>query len=83
MAITGEDALTENDKLYLKFADEFEKHFINQGNEDRGIDDSLSIGWALLSTLPKSELTRLSRDHIDKYYGSTMDDFWGAAKQSL
>ncbi|UCH26488.1 MAG: V-type ATP synthase subunit B [Trueperaceae bacterium] len=83
VAITGEDALTENDKLYLKFADEFEKHFINQGNEDRGIDDSLSIGWALLSTLPKSELTRLSRDHIDKYYGSTMDDFWGAAKQSL
>jgi V/A-type H+-transporting ATPase subunit B len=83
VAITGEDALTENDKLYLKFADEFEKHFIDQGSEDRGIDDSLSIGWALLSALPKSELTRLSRDHIDKYYGSTMDDFWGTAKQSL
>ena len=82
VAITGEDALSENDKLYLKFADDFEKHFINQGSEDRGIEESLDIAWAILSTLPKSELTRLSRDQIDKYYGATMDELWGAAQEA-
>ena len=82
VAITGEDALSENDKLYLKFADDFEKHFINQGSEDRGIEDSLDIAWAILSTLPKSELTRLSRDQIDKYYGATMDELWGTAQEA-
>jgi len=83
VAITGEDALTENDKLYLQFANDFEKYFINQGNADRGIEESLQIGWALLSTLPKSELTRLSRDSIDKYYGAKMEEFWGSAKQGV
>jgi len=77
VAITGEDALSENDKLYLKFADEFEGKFINQGSEDRSIEDSLDIAWTILSTLPKSELTRLSRDQIDKYYGAKMDELWG------
>lgn len=79
VAITGEDALSENDKLYLKFADEFEKNFINQGSADRSIDESLNIAWTTLSMLPKSELTRLSRDQIDKYYGAKMDELWGAA----
>ena len=81
VAITGEDALSENDKLYLKFADEFEKNFINQGSENRSIEDSLSIAWAILSQLPKSELTRLSNDQIDKYYGAKMDELWGAARR--
>jgi V/A-type H+-transporting ATPase subunit B len=80
VAITGEDALSENDKLYLKFADEFEKRFINQGSEDRSIDDSLDLAWGILSLLPKSELTRLSRDQIDKYYGAKMDELWGAGR---
>lgn len=80
VAITGEDALSENDKLYLKFADAFEKHFINQGSEDRSIEQSLDIAWSILSMLPKSELTRLSRDQIDKYYGAKMDELWGARK---
>src|SRR5690606_23919470 len=79
--ITGEDALSETDKLYLKFADEFEKRFINQGQENRAIDDSLNTAWSILSLLPKSELTRLSRDQIDKYYGAKMDELWGAAKK--
>ncbi len=81
VAITGEDALSENDKLYLKFADEFEKRFINQGSENRTIEESLSIAWAILSQLPKSELTRLSNDQIDKYYGAKMDELWGAARR--
>ena len=79
VAITGEDALSETDKLYLKFADEFEKRFINQGSENRAIDDSLNIAWSLLSMMPKSELTRLSNDQIDKYYGAKMEEMWGAA----
>jgi V/A-type H+-transporting ATPase subunit B len=83
VAITGEDALTETDKMYLKFADDFEKNFINQGTADRTIDDSLDIGWATLSHLPQSELTRLSRDQIDKYYGAKMEELWGAAKRGI
>ena len=78
VAITGEDALSENDKLYLKFADEFEKRFINQGNEDRSIEESLNIAWTTLSLLPKSELTRLSREQVDNYYGAKMEEMWGA-----
>ena len=79
VAITGEDALSETDKLYLNFADEFERQFINQGSENRSIDDSLTIAWNILSALPKSELTRLSNDQIDKYYGAKMEEMWGAA----
>jgi V/A-type H+/Na+-transporting ATPase subunit B len=79
VAITGEDALSDNDKLYLKFADEFERLFVNQGSENRTIDDSLTIAWDTLSKLPKSELTRLANDQIDKYYGAKMDELWGAA----
>lgn len=80
VAITGEDALSDTDKLYLGFADEFEKHFIAQGTANRTIDESLDIAWAVLSKLPESELTRLSRDQIDKYYGAKMDDLWGSAR---
>lgn len=68
VAIIGEEALTENDRLYLRFADTFEKEFINQGQADRSIGDSLTLGWKLLSTFPKTALTRISRDHVDKYY---------------
>ncbi|HET8986627.1 MAG TPA: V-type ATP synthase subunit B [Trueperaceae bacterium] len=82
VAITGEDALSETDKLYLKFADEFERQFINQGSENRTVDESLTIAWTILSQLPKSELTRLSNDQIDKYYGAKMDEMWGSASQS-
>ena len=64
-----------------RFADEFEKHFINQGSENRGIEESLGIAWATLSRLPKSELTRLATDQIDKYYGAKMEQLWGAASQ--
>ena len=79
VAITGEDALSDTDKLYLGFADVFEKNFINQGDANRSIEESLDIGWAALSALPKSELTRLKNEQIDTYYGAKMDDLWGAA----
>ncbi|MBB6098262.1 V/A-type H+-transporting ATPase subunit B [Deinobacterium chartae] len=80
VAITGEDALTENDKLYLRFADDFEQYFINQGDQDRSIEDSLKVAWAILSKLPKSELTRISRDAIDKFYGEKLDDLWRGSR---
>ena len=81
VAITGEDALSDNDKLYLAFADEFERNFIHQGPGERSVEDSLNIAWATLSRMPKSELTRLSTDQIDKYYGAKMEELWGAAKK--
>ena len=68
VAIIGEEALTENDRLYLRFADAFEKEFINQGSLDRSLEESLTLGWKLLSMFPKAALTRISKDHVDKYY---------------
>ena len=71
VAITGEDALTEGDRRYLRFAENFERKFINQGQSERSLEQSLNIGWALLSELPASELKRIRREYIDQYYGKT------------
>ncbi len=68
MTILGEAALTPTDLLYAKFADEFEKRYVSQGYEtNRGIEETLNLGWELLSILPKSELKRIKQDMIDKY----------------
>ena len=68
MAVVGEEALTERDQKFLKFADEFEKQFITQNrDEDRSIRESLDLGWALLSLLPRAELKRVREEHIPKY----------------
>lgn len=77
VAIIGEEALTDRDRLYLKFAEEFEKQFLNQGQTDRSIEDTLNLAWKLLSMFPKGELKRVKEDHIDKYYfGELMEDVW-------
>ena len=69
MVILGEAALTDIDKLYAKFADEFEKQYVSQGFEtDRTIEETLDLGWKLLSILPRSELKRISDEYLDKYY---------------
>ncbi len=69
MVILGESALTEIDKLYAKFADEFENKYVSQGyNADRSIEETLDIGWELLRILPRSELKRISDKFLDKYY---------------
>ena len=66
--ILGEAALTDVDKLYAKFAEEFEKVYVSQGFEtDRTIFETLSIGWELLSILPVAELKRIKQEFIDKY----------------
>ena len=69
MVVLGEAALTPIDRLYAKFSDEFEKRYINQGfNENRTIEETLSIGWELLSIFPKSELKRIKPEYIEKYW---------------
>jgi len=66
--ILGESALNEVDRAYLKFTDEFENKFVNQGNEtNRSIIETLGLGWELISLLPKSEMKRLKEEHIAKY----------------
>ena len=68
-AIVGVEALSESDKRYLKFGDEFEKRFLGQGlYERRSIEETLELGWELLSMLPAEELTRIKKEDIEKYY---------------
>lgn len=56
------------DKLYAKFSDEFEKRYVSQGYEaNRSIEETLNLGWELLSILPKNELRRIRDEYIDKY----------------
>jgi len=67
--VSGEKALTSTDKLYLKFMDQFEKKFINQGYyENRDIETTLNIGWDLLSILPESELARIDPEILEKFH---------------
>ncbi len=69
VAIVGEEALSERDRRYLRFADEFERRFIQQDRyEDRDIETTLGIGWELLSMLPEAELTKIERKYIEKYH---------------
>ena len=69
MTILGEAALSDTDKLYAKFATEFENQYVSQGNEvNRSIEDTLNLGWRLLSILPKSELKRINTKYIEKYW---------------
>lgn len=66
--ILGEGALSDIDKLFAKFADEFEKHYVSQGeDEDRSIEETLKLGWELLAILPKQELKRVKDEFIEKY----------------
>jgi V/A-type H+/Na+-transporting ATPase subunit B len=68
MAILGEAALSETDLIFARFADEFERRYVGQGyDENRSIEETLDLGWELLSMLPISELKRISTDLIDKY----------------
>ncbi|HIR03991.1 MAG: V-type ATP synthase subunit B [Acutalibacteraceae bacterium] len=70
MVILGEAALTDIDKLYAQFADAFEKEYVSQGyNTNREIEETLQIGWKLLSILPRSELKRIKDEFLDEYYG--------------
>ena len=68
MSILGEAALSPTDLLYAKFADEFERRYVTQaGDENRTIEETLNLGWELLSILPRGELKRIKPEYIDKY----------------
>ena len=69
MVVLGEAALTPIDRLYAKFADEFEKLYVNQSfYENRTIEQTLDIGWQLLKLLPRSEMKRIKPEILDKYW---------------
>lgn len=72
--VLGESALSDLDKKYARFADLFEKEYVNQGFEtNRTIEETLDLGWKLLATLPKQELSRIKEEFIDAYYPTDED----------
>jgi len=66
--VLGESALSNIDKLYLQFANRFEREYVSQGGINRSIEETLSLGWRLLRILPKSELKKINPKLIEKYY---------------
>ena len=72
MTILGEAALSDDDKQFAKFSDAFEQRYVNQGNNtNRSIEDTLNLGWELLSLLPRTELKRIKPELIEKYMPET------------
>lgn len=68
-SVIGEDELSKTDRQYLAFGERFEREFLTQGQrEDRSLDQTLDLGWKLLSLLPRSELSRMSDAVLDEYY---------------
>jgi len=69
VAVVGEEALSERDRLNLKFAEIFEERFVSQGvDENRTIEQTLSLGWELLGVLPEGELKRIDEKYVKQYY---------------
>ena len=63
-------ALSDLDRLYLKFAENFEERFVRQAeSEDRSIEKTLAIGWSLLNSIPRQELKRIRVEYLDEYHG--------------
>ena len=66
--VMGEATLSDMDRRYLRFADEFERRFVKQGeHEERLVEETLDLGWELLSLMPRSELKRIRDEYISKY----------------
>jgi V/A-type H+-transporting ATPase subunit B len=82
VAIVGEEALSDTDRRFLRFAEEFEARMVGQGEEGRSIEDSLSLAWELLSALPAGELKRV-RDFLDKYMPQTGEEVLESAEEPV
>ena len=68
-SVIGEDELSDVDKQYMSFGTLFEEHFLNQGFDDnRSIEETLDLGWDLLSVLPRAELDRVDNEVLEVYY---------------
>ena len=79
--ILGEAALSETDKAFAKFAEEFESRYVNQGYyTNRSITDTLDLGWELLKLLPRVELKRIRDEYLDKYLPLESEDSEGVEK---
>lgn len=77
--VLGESALSDIDKKFARFADLFEKEYVNQGfDTNRTIEETLDIGWKLLATLPKQELSRIKEEFIEAYLptGEDVNTSW-------
>ena len=74
IAIVGEESLSDLDRKYLKFAEDFEAQMIGQGEVDRSIIETLDLGWKLLAHIPPSELKRVNKDLINRYFCEIMED---------
>lgn len=68
-AILGDAALSETDRIFARFAEEFEKTYVSQGfNVNRSVEETLDLGWRLLKMLPRNELKRIKEEYLVKYY---------------
>ena len=66
--ILGDSALSDADKAFAKFAEDFDKEYVNQGYEtSRSIQETLDLGWKLLKVIPRAELKRIRTEYLDKY----------------
>jgi len=75
-AVVGEEALTDEDKLYLQFHDRYEKEFVNQGYyENRTIFDSLDKAWDLLSLFQREKLSKFGNKIKDEFYMRAKREF--------
>jgi V/A-type H+-transporting ATPase subunit B len=72
-AIVGEEALSEMDGKYLRFADLFEKELVHQGKSERSIEETLDLGWRVLSVIPQSEYRRINKELISRYFSEIME----------
>ena len=85
-SVIGEEELSPVDKQYIRFGKLFEQYFVNQGySENRTVEQSIDLGWKLLSTLPRTELDRVDDELLSQYYIEdkellTFDDFDKAGK---
>jgi V/A-type H+-transporting ATPase subunit B len=67
--ILGEAALSDLDKIYLKFSQDFEEQYISQGgSEARSIEETLDLGWKLLRKVPRGEMRRVRDEYLERYY---------------
>ena len=73
--ILGEAALSDIDRVFFKFADEFERRYIAQGDhENRGVFETLDLGWRLLAALPKSELKRIRPEYLEEFLPKFLEE---------
>lgn len=74
VAIVGEEALTDIDRMTLKFADAFEQNYLDQKDENRDLEQTLEIGWNLISMMPIETVKRIKTEYVEKYYNSAKAD---------